>query len=120
MAGSSRVIARIFSTQDSEYASLTWEWILRADGQVCYRLTQLRGRRERNPWRPVAQFGGADLYAFIHGTASAEPWLAGLALKRGHHVDGYSDRADGVHERRDRWHEPAPSMPDSAARPVQR
>jgi len=50
MAGSSsRVIARIFSTYTSEYASLTWEWILRADGQVCYRLTELRDRRDRNP-----------------------------------------------------------------------
>ncbi len=100
-AGSSRVIARIFSTYDSEYASLTWEWILRADGQVCYRLAQLGGRREHNLWRPVAQVSGADLYAFIHGTASAEPWLAGLALDRGHHVDGYRDRADGAHERRE-------------------
>lgn len=120
MAGSSRVIARIFSSQDSEYASLTWEWVLRADGQVCYRLTRLRGRRERNPWRQVAQFSGADLYAFIHGTASAEPWLAGLALQRGHHVDGYPDRADGAHEQPDRWHGLAPSMTDSAAWAVQR
>ena len=93
--GSSRVIARIFSTYTSEYASLTWEWILRADGQVCYRLTELRDRRERNPWRPVTQISGAYLHAFITGTASAEPWLAGLAIQRGHQVDGYRDRAVG-------------------------
>ena len=86
--GSSRVIARIFSTHNSEYASLTWEWILRADGQVYYRLAQLRGRREHNLWRPVAQVSGAHLHAFIHGTASAEQWLAGLAIDRGHHVGG--------------------------------
>jgi hypothetical protein len=97
--GSSRVLARIFSTHDSEYASLTWEWILRADGQVRYRLTQLRGKRERNPWQPVTQISGRYLLAFTQGTASAEPWLAGLALKSGHHVDGYGDRA---HEQRDR------------------
>jgi hypothetical protein len=98
---SSRVIARIFSTYNAEWASLTWEWIIRADGQVCYRLTQLQGRRERNPWQSMTQLRGVDLYAFIQGTASAEAWLAGLALERGHHVDGYRDRAGGAHEWRD-------------------
>jgi hypothetical protein len=98
---SSRVIARIFSTHDSEYASMTWEWILRADGEVCCRLIRLRGRRERNPWRSVTQLRGVDLYAFIQGTARAEAWLAGLALERGHHVDGYRDRAGGAQGRRD-------------------
>jgi hypothetical protein len=39
--GSSRVIARIFSTYSTEYASLTWEWAIRADGRVRYRLTEL-------------------------------------------------------------------------------
>jgi hypothetical protein len=96
--GSSRVIARILSTYDTEWASLTWEWIIRADGQVCYRLAQLRGRRDRNPWRSVTQLSGVDLSALIYGTASGEAWLAGLALERGHHVDGYRGRADGAHE----------------------
>jgi hypothetical protein len=100
--GPSRVLARIFSTNDGGYASLTWEWILRADGQVCYRLTQLRGKRERNPWQPVTEISGAHLLAFTRGTASAEPWLADLALRSGHHVDGYGDRGDSAHERRDR------------------
>jgi hypothetical protein len=100
--GSSRVLARIFSTHSNEFASLTWEWIIRADGQVCYRLTELRGRRERNPWRSVTRLSGADLRAFGEGTASAEAWLAGLALERGHHVDGYRPPG-GDHERRGRW-----------------
>ena len=95
--GSSRVIARILSTYDTEWASLTWEWILRADGEVCYRLAQLRGRRDRNPWRSVTQFTGTDLDALIRGIASGEARLVGLALERGHHVDGYRDRAGGAH-----------------------
>jgi hypothetical protein len=86
--GSSRVIARIFSTHSSEYASLTWEWIVRADGQACYRLTELQGRRERNPWRAVTRAGVAELRSFSQDTASAEAWLAGLARERGHHVGG--------------------------------
>jgi hypothetical protein len=89
VGASSRAVARIFSTYGTEFASLTWEWVIRADGQVCYRLTELRGRRERNPWRSVTQLSGADLRAFGQDTASAEAWLAGLALERGHHVQGY-------------------------------
>jgi hypothetical protein len=82
------VIARIFSTHESEYASLTWEWAIRADGEVRYRLTELRGRRERNPWRSVTQLSSADLRALSENTASAEAWLASLARERGHHVNG--------------------------------
>ena len=89
MAGpSSRVVAGIFSTHDNEYASLTWEWVIRADGQVCYRLTELRGRRERNPWRSVTRVNGADLRAFSLDPADAEAWLASLARERGHYVQG--------------------------------
>jgi hypothetical protein len=82
------VVARILSTHDSEFASLTWEWIIRADGQVCYRLTEMRGRRERNPWQSVTRLSGADLRTFSEDSASAEAWLARLALERGHHVGG--------------------------------
>jgi len=95
MAGaSSRVIARIFSTYSTEYASLTWEWAIRADGQVRYRLRELQNKRERNPWRSVASVSDVDLRAFSQDKAMAEAWLAACALERGHHVDGYRDRTD--------------------------
>jgi hypothetical protein len=85
--GSSRVIARIFSTHKSEFASQTWEWVIRADGQVQYRLTQLRGRSENNPWMSSGtQLSSADLRRF-RDPAAAEAWLASLALRRGHSVD---------------------------------
>jgi hypothetical protein len=35
------VIARVFSTHNSEYASLRWEWVIRAGGQVQYRLSRV-------------------------------------------------------------------------------
>jgi hypothetical protein len=101
--GPSRVIARITSTHSSGYAELTWEWIIRSDGQACYRLRKLRGRRERNPWQPVARLDGDDLRAFAADTRSAEAWLAGLALERGHHVAGYRDPAGGADDRRGWW-----------------
>jgi hypothetical protein len=93
---SSRVIARIFSTHNSEYASLTWEWIIRADGQVQYRLTHLRGRPERNPWISATRLSSTDLRAFREDRASAEAWLASLTLQRGHEVAGYPDSSTGA------------------------
>jgi hypothetical protein len=99
---SSQVIARVFSTYSTEFAELTWEWVIRADGQVCYRLRELRGKREHNPWHVVMRLDAADLRAFAAGRASTEAWLAGLALERGHHVDGYRDRGDGGDGRRGR------------------
>jgi hypothetical protein len=103
-AGSSRVVARILSTHDGEFVSLTWEWIIRTDGQVCYRLTELRGRRERNPWRSVTRLGGADLRTFSRDTARAEAWLASLARERGHNVGGQrGGRAARAPEWRGRW-----------------
>ena len=96
---SPRVIARIFSTYGTEFAELTWEWIIRVDGQACYRLRELRGRRERNPWRPVTRLDGADLRAFVADTASAEAWLAGLAVERGHDVVSPPDRGGGPGDR---------------------
>jgi hypothetical protein len=101
--GSSRVIARIFCTYSTEQASLTWEWAVRADGQVRYRLRELESRRERNPWRSVNSVSDADLRAFSQAKARAGAWLAARALERGHHVDGYHDRTGDAHQRRKRW-----------------
>jgi hypothetical protein len=85
----SGVIARIFSTHHSEYASLRWEWVIRADGQVQYRLSRVRGRTERNPWMAATQLNSTDLRAFQLDAQGAEAWLARLVRQRGHHVDGH-------------------------------
>ena len=50
---SPKVIAQVSSRSASELAATSWEWIMRADGQVLYRLTEVNGRLERNPWNPV-------------------------------------------------------------------
>jgi hypothetical protein len=101
--GSSRVIARIFSTYSTGYPSLSWEWAIRADGLVRYRLRELESRRERNPWRSATSVSDAGLRAFSQGKAGAEAWLAARALVRGHHVDGCHDRTGDAHRWRTRW-----------------
>ena len=58
------VLAQLGSSRRSAFVALSWEWVLRANGQVAYRLATVDGRAERNPWMPVTQLAATDL-----------PWL---------------------------------------------
>jgi len=80
---SAKVIARIHTTSDG-LAELSWEWILRVDGQVQRRLTAVGGRRERNPWMNVAQLSARDLQALQRDHPRARAALESLARQRGH------------------------------------
>ena len=42
---------------------MSWEWIMRADGQVFYRLTEVNGRRERNHSTLETRMPAAELGA---------------------------------------------------------
>jgi hypothetical protein len=81
-----RVIARVKSSSASEIAVMSWEWILRADGQVLYRLTEVDGRGERNPWSQVTQLPAADLAALRGDRAKAAAVLDGFARQHGHKI----------------------------------
>ena len=63
---SPKVIAQVSGRSAGELGVMSWEWIMRADGQVLYRLTEVDGRRERNPWTPATRLPAAELEA-IHG-----------------------------------------------------
>lgn len=80
---SANVIARIHTTSEG-LAELSWEWILRVDGQVLRRLTAVGGRRERNPWMDVAQLSARDLRALQWDHPGARAVLESLARQRGH------------------------------------
>ena len=80
---SAKVIARIHTTSDG-LAELSWEWIVRVDGQVQRRLTAVGGRRERNPWMDVAQLSARDLQALQRDHPRARAALESLARQRGH------------------------------------
>jgi hypothetical protein len=79
-----RVIARVKSSSASEIAMMSWEWVLRTDGQVLYRLTEVDGRGERNPWSLVTQLPEADLAALRGDRAKAVSVLDGFARQHGH------------------------------------
>ena len=79
-----KVIARVISRTSSNLGELTWEWVLRADGQVSYRLTAIAGRPERNPLARAAQLPATQLQAVRSDQARAQALLTGLARHRGH------------------------------------
>jgi hypothetical protein len=86
---SARVIARVHTTYLSELKRLSWEWVMRSDGAVSYRLTRVDGRRERNPWQLAARLPAADLQTARGDHGRAVTLLAELARKRGHQVNGH-------------------------------
>ena len=81
---SPRAIARVNSSSASELAVMSFEWIMRADGQVLYRLTKVDGRGERNPWSLVTQLAPAEMDALRGDKGNATGVLDDLARHHGH------------------------------------
>jgi hypothetical protein len=65
---------------------MSWEWIMRADGQVFYRLTKVDGRRERNPWTLATRLPVAELNALRGDKSRAIEVLDVIARQHGHRV----------------------------------
>ena len=81
---SPKVIAQVSCRSNSELADMSWEWVLRADGQVLYRLTRVDDRRERNPWTLVTQLNPTQLQSFRKDRDQATAMLDNLARQHGH------------------------------------
>ena len=65
-----RGISRIETTYSSDLGTFSWSWVVRADGEVQYRLSHVDGRRERNPWRSVCHLPTAELRAICADPAA--------------------------------------------------
>jgi hypothetical protein len=83
---SPRVIAQVSSSSASELAVMSWEWIMRADGQVFYRLTGVDGRRERNPWTLATRLPRTELEALRGDKSRAAEVLDVIARQYGHQI----------------------------------
>jgi hypothetical protein len=83
---SPRVIAQVSSSSASELAVMSWEWIMRADGQVFYRLTGVDGRRERNPWTLATRLPRTELEALRGDKSRAAEVLDVIARQHGHKI----------------------------------
>jgi hypothetical protein len=81
---SPKVIAQVSVRSSAELAATSWEWIMRADGQVFYRLTTVNGRRERNPWTLATRLSAAELEAIGGDKAKATAALDVIVRRHGH------------------------------------
>ena len=81
---SPKVIAQVSGRSAGELGAMSWEWIIRADGQVCYRLTKVNGRRERNPWILATRLPAAELEAIRGDKARATEVLDDIVRQHGH------------------------------------
>jgi hypothetical protein len=81
---SAREITSIETTYTSELGTLSWAWVIRADGEVQYRLSHVNGRRERNPWRSVGRLTAVQRLSIGSDQARATDLLIGLARQHGH------------------------------------
>jgi hypothetical protein len=79
-----REICSIETTYRSDLGSFTWAWVVRADGEVQYRLTHVNGRRERNPWQSVCHLTSVERRAIRSDQVRATDLLMRLARERGH------------------------------------
>lgn len=81
---SPKVIAQVNRHSDGKLGAMSWEWIMRADGQVFYRLTEVNGRRERNPWALATRLPPAGLEAIRGDKHKAAQALDVIARQHGH------------------------------------
>ncbi|MGH3250479.1 MAG: hypothetical protein ACRDOI_30325 [Trebonia sp.] len=81
---SPKVIAQVSGRSSGELGVMSWEWIMRADGQVFYRLTKVNGRRERNPWALATRLPAAELEAMGGDKTRATAVLDAIVSRHGH------------------------------------
>ena len=81
---SPKVIAQVSGRSAGELGAMSWEWIMRADGQVFYRLTRVNGRRERNPWILATRLPAAELEAIRGDKTKATEALDVIVRQHGH------------------------------------
>jgi hypothetical protein len=79
-----KVIAQVSIRSTGKFAITSWEWIMRADGQVFYRLSQVNGRPERNPWTLATRLPATELEALRRDKARAAEVLDAIVRQHGH------------------------------------
>lgn len=81
---SPKVIAQVSGRSADKLGVMSWEWIMRADGQVFYRLSKVNGRRERNPWTLATRLPPAELEAIRGDKTKAAEVLDVIVRQHGH------------------------------------
>jgi hypothetical protein len=79
-----KVIAQVSVRSAGDLAVTFWEWIMRADGQVFYRLSKVNGRPERNPWTLATRLPAAQMEAIRGDKTRATEVLDTIVRQHGH------------------------------------
>jgi hypothetical protein len=79
-----KVIAQVSVLSNGDLAVTSWEWIIRADGEVLYRLSKVNGRPERNPWTLATRLPAAELEAIRGDKTRATQLLDAIVRQHGH------------------------------------
>ena len=80
-----REIGHIETSYTSALGQLSWTWVVRADGTVMYRLSQVDGRAERNDWQLVCRLTSTERRSIGTDTDRANDLLVRVARQRGHY-----------------------------------
>jgi hypothetical protein len=86
-----KIIARLRGTYTSDVAELSYDWAMRADGEVVRRMTAVNGHRQRYPWQLVTQVPAARRQIARTDHTYARAMLAEIARQSGHEVAELSD-----------------------------
>ena len=81
---SPKVIAQVSGHSAGKLGEMSWEWIIRHDGEVLYRLTEVNGRRERNPWTLATRLPAADMDVIRRDKTKAAEVLDVIVRRHGH------------------------------------
>ena len=81
---SPKVIAQVNGRSAGNLGEMSWEWIMRADGEVLYRLTMINGRRERNPWAVATRVPPAEMEVIRRDRTKAAEVLEAIVRHHGH------------------------------------
>jgi hypothetical protein len=81
-----REVVSLPARNQESSADLEWQWTLRVDGSVWWRLTRVRGRDERNDWQCAAQLAGKDWNALSTGQLTPVEYLEKCAHRHGHQL----------------------------------
>jgi hypothetical protein len=79
-----KVIAQVNTRSTGQVGVMSWEWIMRADGQVLYRLAKVDGRRERNAWTLATRLTADELNALRGDQAKATAALDAIVRQHGY------------------------------------
>jgi hypothetical protein len=86
-----KIIVRLRGTYTSDVAELSWEWAMRADGEVVRRMTTVNGRRQRDSWQLITQMPAAERPIVRRNHTYARARLTEIARQSGHQVTELSD-----------------------------